>query len=87
MSNTAEITIYNLKDEFADNLIIEAVDGNVWPEGNRVAETMEAVGFEDAPAGNHRLKPGSPFHSPTGPGADMDALLKATAGAISGVWR
>lgn len=72
--------------EFTGNLIIGAGGANDWPEGNRVANSMDAVGFENPAAGNYRLTPGSAFHGPAGPGADMDALLTATAGAISGVW-
>ena len=72
---------------FADNLIIGAGGTKDWPEGNRAANTVEDVGFENPAGGNYRLTPASPFRSATGPGADMDALLNATAGAITGVWR
>jgi hypothetical protein len=72
--------------EFAGNLIIGSGDAKNWPEGNRMASSMDDVGFENHAAGNYRVKRESPFFSTEGPGADMDALLKATAGAISGEW-
>jgi hypothetical protein len=51
-----------------------------------VADSLEAVGFENAAVGNYRLSPQSPYRSLGSPGADMDALARATAGAITGVW-
>lgn len=73
--------------EFTGNLIIGADDSRNWPAGNRMAKTTEDVGFEDLAAGNYRLTRGGPFSTAEGPGAEMDALLKATAGAITGIWR
>jgi hypothetical protein len=73
--------------EFTSNVIIGASSAKDWPEDTRVANTMEDVGFENPGAGNYRLERASPYYGRPGPGADMDALLKATAGAISGVWR
>ena len=73
--------------EFAGNLIIGADGAKNWPEGTRVANSLAEVGFENQTAGNYRLTPASPYHGRLAPGADMDALRKATAGAISGVWR
>ncbi len=73
--------------EFTDNLIIGAGNAKEWPDGNRVAGTVAEVGFENAAAGNYRLKADSAYRNADGPGVDMNALLKATAGAISGAWK
>jgi hypothetical protein len=73
--------------EFTNNVIIGAGGSKEWPEGNSAANALADVGFENAAAGNYRLTTESSFRGPEGPGADMDALLKATEGAISGVWR
>ncbi len=72
--------------EFTNNLIVGTGGMKDWPEGNRAANSLADVGFEDVIAGDYRLKPESPFRGGTGPGADMDTLRGATAGAISGVW-
>lgn len=73
--------------EFTGNLLVGAGGAKDWPEGNRVANALADVGFENPAVGNYRLKLDSPFRGSAGPGADMDALLKATAGAVSGVWK
>ena len=73
--------------EMTRNLIIGPGDAEAWPEGNSVASTIDAVRFEDSPAGNYRLSPQSPFRSLASVGVDMEALGTATAGAISGVWQ
>lgn len=68
------------------NLIIGAGNPQAWPEGNRVAHSLDEVRFENPPAGNYRLSPQSPFRNLGPAGADMDALARATAGVITGVW-
>jgi hypothetical protein len=72
--------------EMTGNVIIGAGNAQAWPEGNAVANSVEAVGFENAAAGDYRLNAQSPFRGLANPGAHMDALAKATAGAISGEW-
>jgi hypothetical protein len=58
--------------------------------GNFFPATDADVGFVDLPRGNYRLGPSSRYKNaaPGGkdPGAAMDALEAATAGAVSGVW-
>lgn len=83
----AGLEFYCGRFEFQDNVIIGADVAKGWPEGNHLANTMEEVGFENPAASNYRLKRASPFYRAEGPGVDMDALLKATAGAISGLWQ
>jgi hypothetical protein len=73
--------------ELTRNLIIGAGNAQAWPEGNRVAGTVQEVGFTSPATGDYRLAPNSPFRGSATQGADMDALAKATAGAISGVWK
>ena len=73
--------------DFSGNVIIGTADAKNWPEGNRVVESVDAVGFENAATGNFHLTRESPFSGPDVPGADIDALSKATSGAVSGVWK
>jgi hypothetical protein len=73
--------------EMTGNLIIGAGDAQAWPEGNLVANSPEAVRFENPATGSYRLSPQSPFRSLAGTGADIEAVATATAGAISGFWR
>jgi hypothetical protein len=73
--------------EFTNNLIIGTGTAKDWPDGNRMAASLDAMRFENPTAGNYHLKPESPYYGSNAPGADMNQLSQATAGAISGVWR
>ena len=73
--------------EMTGNLIIGTGDAQTWPEGNRVVRTIQEAGFRSLATGDYRLTPDNPLRGSTIEGADMDALSKATAGAISGVWK
>ncbi|MCX8038561.1 MAG: hypothetical protein N3D11_16210 [Candidatus Sumerlaeia bacterium] len=70
------------------NLIVGAGGDKGWPTGNHFVPTLDAVGFQNPAAGDYSLKPDSPWRSRGahgGPiGADMEALRKATARAVSG---
>jgi hypothetical protein len=59
--------------------------------GNFFPETDAEVGFVDLSRGNYRLVPASPYKNAAtdgkDPGAAIDALEAATAGAVSGDWR
>jgi len=72
--------------EMTGNLIIGAGNAQAWPEGNRVANSLDEARFENPAAGDYRLNPQSRFRNLGPAGADMDALARATAGAIPGVW-
>lgn len=82
----AGLQAYSDGYELARNLIIGAGDARGFPEGNRLVRSIDEVGFLNSSAGDYRLKPESPFRGPV-VGADMDAIAKATAGAVSGVWK
>ena len=59
-------------------------------KGKFVPATDAEVGFVDLSRGNYRLGPASPYKSTAtdgkDPGAAIDALEAATAGAVSGDW-
>jgi len=58
--------------------------------GNFFPATEAEVGFVDLARGNYRLGPRSPYQNAATdgkePGAAIDALEAATAGAVSGKW-
>ncbi len=76
---------------FAGNLLTESTpaDYSGYP-GNFFPATDAEVGFVDLSHGNYRLGPSSPYKNAAtdgkDPGAAIDALEVATAGAISGDW-
>ncbi len=69
--------------DFAENLIIGPGETKAFPPDNAFAKTLDEAGFANPAAGDYRLPPGSPW---SGRGADMQAIEKATAGAVSGIW-
>jgi hypothetical protein len=76
---------------FAGNVLIgsTAADYSGYP-GNFFPATDAEVGFVDLSRGNYRLGPASPYKNAAtdgkDPGAAIDALEAATAGAVSGEW-
>jgi hypothetical protein len=76
---------------FERNVIIGKARGTaVYPPGNLFLTTPQDAGFRDFAQGDYRLDGKSRargFASDgADPGADLDLVKKATAGAISGVW-
>lgn len=76
---------------FAGNVLTgsTATDYSGYP-GNYFPATDAEVGFVDLARGNYRLGPASPYKNSAtdgkDPGAAIDALEAATAGAVSGDW-
>jgi hypothetical protein len=76
---------------FAGNVLIGSTpaDYSGYP-GNFFPPTDAEVGFVDLARGNYRLGPASPYEKAAtdgkDPGAAIDALEAATAGAVSGDW-
>jgi len=72
------------------NLIIGAGASQGYPADNHFAKTLDEVGFRNPGSGDYALKAESPWRGRGAEGrdigADMDAIVKATAGAVSGLW-
>jgi len=76
---------------FAGNVLIGSTPASYSGHpGNFFPATEAEVGFVDLARGNYRLGPRSPYQSAATdgkePGAAIDALEAATAGAVSGRW-
>lgn len=74
----------------SNNLIVGPGTDKGYPAGNHFAKTLDEVGFRNPASGDYGLKADSPWRGrgteAQGMGADMDVIVKATAGAISGLW-
>jgi hypothetical protein len=76
---------------FIGNVLVgsTAADYARYP-GNFFPATDSEVGFAGLARGNYRLSPASPYKNKAtdgkDPGAAIDALEAATAGAVSGEW-
>jgi hypothetical protein len=82
---------FYLAPVFTGNVLIGSTPANYsgYP-GNFFPATDAEVGFVDLSRGNYRLGPASPYKNAAtdgkDPGAAIDALEAATAGAVSGDW-
>ena len=85
------LNAFYLAPVFAGNVLTGSTpaDYSGYP-GNFFPATDAEVGFVDISRGNYRLGPGSPYKNAAtdgkDPGASIDALEAATAGALSGAW-
>ena len=83
------LTTFYLAPVFAGNVLTGSApaDYSGYP-GNFFPATDGEVGFADLSRGNYRLGPASPYKNAAtdgkDPGAAIDALEAATAGAVSG---
>ncbi len=91
---TNALTTYTTNYTFAKNVIVGASSG-VYPSqscapGTCYPATLDDVGFVDWRNDDYRLATTSPYNNAGTDGkdlgADVDAVLTATAGAISGQW-
>lgn len=68
--------------------VIPGANPNAYPTDNAYPPSLDDVGFVDRAGGDYRLAPGSPYkgYGTDGedPGADIDAVVAATACAVSG---
>jgi len=76
---------------FAGNVLIGSTPADyAGHPGNLFPASEAEVGFVDLARGNYRLGPASPYRragtNGKDPGAAIDALEAATAGAVSGAW-
>jgi hypothetical protein len=83
----AALTKYMTSDYvFQRNLIIGA-NGAIYPANNSFPVNVAALGLIDPANGNYRFATSSPFarsaSDGSDPGANIDAVEKATAGAVS----
>ena len=82
---------FYLAPVFTGNVLVGSrpADYSGYP-GNLFPATDAEVGFVDLARGNYRLGPASPYKNAAtdgkDPGAAIDALEAATAGAVSGEW-
>ncbi|HEU0094685.1 MAG TPA: hypothetical protein VFS78_21400, partial [Vicinamibacteria bacterium] len=85
------LNTFYLAPVFAGNVLVGSTpaDYSGYP-GNFFPATDAEVGFVDLSHGNYRLGPSSPYKNAgtdgKDPGAAIDALEAATAGAVSGDW-
>ena len=82
---TSALEAYMPKYVFDRNVLIDA-DADRYPRNNFFPDDRYKVGFVDAGSGNYRLRSSSPFANKGSdgqdPGADFDALEKATRGVV-----
>jgi hypothetical protein len=73
--------------KFERNVLIGPNNSTAYPANNSFPATIAAVGFVNAAAGNYRLAAGSPYKKAGSdgrdPGADIDAVDKATKGVVT----
>lgn len=70
--------------------VIPGAPASLYPADNFYPATLDDVGFVNRAGGDYRLASGSPYKGQgtdgKDPGADIDAVAAATAGAVSGIW-
>jgi hypothetical protein len=79
-------TLFAPSGTFARNLLTINPDyATQFPAGNQYPASASAIGFVNLAGGDFHLAAASPYRSATAtPGADVDAVLAATARAVSG---
>jgi hypothetical protein len=85
------LEVFYLAPVFAGNVLTGSVPSDyAGHPGNFFPATDADVGFVDLPRGNYRLGSSSPYRNAAtdgkDPGAAVDAVEAATAGAVSGDW-
>ena len=90
-SSATTLDTFYVAPVFTGNVLVgrTTADYSGYP-GNFFPATEAEVGFVDLARGNYRLGPASPYKNAAtdgkDPGAAIDALEAATAGAVSGKW-